>query len=405
MSTYPKTIRIAATTTLLLCWLQPVGSRADSIYSRAGIGLQHYFTGAKSFGMGGAGIAMFSDRSLNYLNPAALPYLRVTRFDGNLLYESNNIKQPNQENSFGNTIFQGVQITLPVKAGHTIGFGILPVSQVSYRIESNQTTSDFVATGSLTGSGGLAKLFMNYGGRLNDWLAVGAGFNFYFGRIENTTRVVFSTSGYDPTRNIHSAYMRGVGGQFGLALQPSDKIAAGAIFRFESKLNLDLQDEFIFGKRSDIIKGKLEMPFTQGYGFAFRPSPSVRLMGDVLFENWGSVPAQNILGAQTVNTFTGAGGIELIPTQRNNAGLFRTFYYRVGFRTAKLPYRDENGREVSENVLTFGLTVPFLADRSKFDIGFEIGQRGSLGKNPAEEKIFRMVLGVTSGEIWFQRPR
>lgn len=379
-------------------------ARANSIYSRYGIGIVQYYTGARSFGMGGAGIAVLSSASLNYMNPAALPFVRATRFDGSMHYERTDIDIAGQTGRLENTRFHSVQFALPIKNGAAVAFGLAPFSEVNFTIESRISGEAYEGTQSRIGSGGVVNGFVKFGVRVTPWLLAGAGFDVYFGRIENTLRVLFDTPDYDPTRDVRAAYVRGLGGHFGLAFLLGQKLTLGSVVHLPARLDVDEEKEFIFGEVRDLHEGQVKLPLRLGYGVAFQATQALLLTGDFSMQQWGDISSASLRGAQGVDTRVIAAGLELWPQGRRNA-LLKKLIYRAGFRTSKLPYYDANGTEVTENLFTFGITVPFLGDRSKFDLGLEFGTRGKLDENIAEEKVVRLHLGITGGELWFQRQR
>ena len=67
-------------------------------------------------------------------------------------------------------------------------------------------------------------------------------------------------------------------------------------------------------------------------------------------------------------------------------------------------YKDGHPPDVvRERFLTFGLTLPFAEDQAALTIGFELGRRGDLSRNEAEETLYRQSVAICGWEKWFQR--
>ncbi|RMD94657.1 MAG: hypothetical protein D6814_14260 [Calditrichaeota bacterium] len=397
--TFPKSLLILCS--LILATFRPV--HADSIFSQQGIGLNRYYTSVASVGMGGAGIASFNPFTLHYMNPAALSFFKLTRFDGSMLIENINVKLPNQTGRFANSNFNSIQVAIPLKTGYAIGFGLQPYSLVAFELSGPVETPAYRAMQTLEGSGSVTRGFLRFGGRIGKNFAYGLGMDVYFGRIQRTWRLNFETSGFRNTRDQVSSYIRGLSGHIGVIAKLSAKLNAGAVVYFPATLDYTTDITLVFGPRTDMTEGKVKLPLSHGYGINYHPSNKWQLVADVFLQSWGDIAPEDIFNAQTANTVVGAVGAEYTPTLDQTKFLIKRMSYRVGFRTRKLPYLDTNGEAVHENVFTFGVTLPYYFYRSKIDFGFEVGKRGSLSKNTAEETIFRMVVGFTSGEKWFKR--
>ncbi len=388
---------------LLLLSLATQALAGNSIYSRIGIGLPRYTTTISAVGMGGAGMATLDRSTLHYLNPAALSFYSITRFDGSGFMESNRIKLSDQTGELSNSNFYSFQVAIPVKRGWGIGLGLMPYTQVAYSFTGQVKTTAYQGEQTLEGKGALTHGFLRLGGSIGSRLVFGLGLDVYFGRIERTWNLEIETVGFRNTRDIFAYYMRGLGASAGVVVRPLHSLNVGAVVSLPASLNYTTNVNFAFGPGTDIAEGTLKLPLSQGVGVSFYPSDKWLLAADVYMQKWSSIDSANIFGARTTDVIVAAFGVEFTPSTDQNEGIFRRMSYRVGFRSSNLPYLDDLGQEVQERVVTFGFTLPYYFYRSKIDFGFEFGQRGSLDKNFAEEQVFRMVVGITSGEKWFER--
>ncbi len=387
----------------LILGLESQSFAGNSIYSRLGIGLPRYTTTIGAAGMGGAGIATLDRSTLHYMNPAALSFYSITRFDGSGLLERNRVALSDQTGEYANSNFYSFQVAIPVKQGWGIGLGLLPYTQVSYSLTGPVNTTAYQGEQSLEGRGALTHGFLRLGGSLGSRLVFGVGLDVYFGRIERIWKVDIETIGFRDTRDVFSYYMRGLGASAGVVIRPLNTLNVGAVVSLPASLQYTSNVTFSFGPSTDIADGTLQLPLSQGVGVSFYPSEKWLLAADVYLQKWSEVEGGTIFGARTTDVRVVATGIEFTPTTDQNEGIFRRMSYRVGVRLSNLPYLDDLGEVVEEQVVTFGFTLPYYFYRSKIDFAFEFGRRGKLGKNYAEENVFRMVVGITSGEKWFER--
>ena len=61
-----------------------------------------------------------------------------------------------------------------------------------------------------------------------------------------------------------------------------------------------------------------------------------------------------------------------------------------------------NGTGINQLSVFAGLTFP-LGFGDSFDLGLEFSQRGTLDSNLIQENFFRINIGLSFGELWFQR--
>lgn len=376
---------------------------AGSIYSRFGIGIPRYYVSARAFAMGGAGIAVASNTSLNYINPAVLSYFNVTMIDASVFAEKTDVLVPNARGEFSNTVFNGFMALVPVKKGYVVSFGLQPYSFVSYDFSSPLETDDFLATQSLIGEGSLTRGFLKLGVGITHWLRLGIGADFYLGRIKRTWRFFYDTPGYEPSRDAASSSILGMSGHAGLLFDFGKKLKLGATVTLPASLRSSTEIRYIFNETEEISSNSIGLPFSQVYGIAFAPIANFEFVADYSMQSWGSIAPENMFGTEAVNTYQASVGFEILPSLKRTAPFYKRMRFRAGAKMSKLPYLDINGEEIDEKFLTFGFSLPHAPNHSVLDFGFEYGKRGEASVNTAEEDIFRFVLSITSGEKWFVR--
>lgn len=376
---------------------------ASSIFSRTGVGIIRYNPGAMAMGMGGVGLADANVLSIPHLNPAGLSFTSLTRFEGSFLFENTDVTFSADDARFAKATFNTFRVIFPVKSGFGLGLGLEPFSDVAYKLVRPVEYEGNSGAESLTGSGGLQHGFIELGGKITNWLRVGASFDAYFGRIENTWRLIFDDPSFNPSVDETSTYIDGIGGHVGLILQLGKHVDAGAVFYFPTTLTAETQRVFQFGDQTEKQVSDLKLPFAHGYGLTITPYARFQAGVDLFLQSWSDIQPDEFLSVAVDNTYRLGVGLAYTPSTEFLAGFLSRLTYRAGFNTSTLPYLNANGDQIHENLVSFGLGVPFNFGVSKIDFGFEYGKRGSLEKFGAEEKIFRFVLTVTGGERWFLR--
>ena len=379
---------------------------ANSIYSRLGIGMPKSYPGAQAFALGGGGIALINPNTPQYLNPASINFIGITRFSGSFFYEGTDVTLGGLSGRFADAGFNSTQFSFPLGQHFSFGVGLSPYTNVAYAFETELDGFDSNVRQTVSGTGGINRLFLSFGAQMGGWLALGAGMDSYIGNIQNTWRVFFNDEKFRDTRNQENAYVRGIGFRFGAMARLGKYINLGAVLRLPVGLKSDVETIYNFsGGTSGVQQGTVTLPSMQGFGVTLKPISQLLLLGDMIFEKWGEVPASELLNTTATNITKISYGIEYRHSTEHNVAYLKRMSFRAGFRNAELPYFDSNGNRVSEQFITFGLSLPYEYNNSQVDLGFEFGTRGSLVDNGTEEKVFRFIASVGSGERWFYRPK
>jgi hypothetical protein len=76
--------------------------------------------------------------------------------------------------------------------------------------------------------------------------------------------------------------------------------------------------------------------------------------------------------------------------------------YRAGFSMGK-NYLALDGKNLPEYEADFGFGFPLKRVLSEISLSGELYHLGSLKENPLEISMFRMTLGITLNDRWFQK--
>lgn len=187
--------------------------------------------------MGGTGIAYTEPFSILSANPASYAAARYIGSEGLVrpVFQGGIrglfVQQSTDGSSSKRTDaqFMGLNVGIPFGKGKWgLGFGIVPFSDVGYKLSEKATVDEATVSYEYTGTGGLNRVFAGLGrvlwqekpdslGHLGGRLAVGANFEFIFGSIEQTRKAAYPRSlAYTSISAFSSLVLRAPTGSFGV---------------------------------------------------------------------------------------------------------------------------------------------------------------------------------------------
>jgi hypothetical protein len=426
-------------------------AQQNSPFTRFGLG--EYYTNQHviSRSMGGL-TAAYADglnnnvgQSINIGNPATYSGMYVTTFDLGFTIDSRtlNSKTPLSKFNTNNFIPSYITIGIPLSKAKGLGlaFGLKPISNISYSIQTNERiAADSLAT-VYEGSGGMNQAFVGIGKK---WKGFSIGFNtgFNFGRKEIITRKIFlnDTVNYYNAKSGTNTSFSGLflegGLQYEFSLHKKEVVETKTISNYLVRFGLtgtlkqnmnalqdvtkqtyvvnstsgDIKVDSVFEQSN--VKGTIALPSTYAAGITFHKtvaSPSG------LFEMW-SIGAEYTATQWTKYRFYNAAdqlndswqfkiGTQFCPGPGPGSGYWSSVNYRLGYHMGK-DYLNPDGNGLKKYGFSFGAGLPVRKWRT-FDnqftflnTAFEFGKRGS-GVNNITESYFQVSLGMSLSDLWF----
>ncbi len=237
----------------------------NSPYSRFGIGDLNSITFARNLALGGTEIGLNQPLSINYGNPAAYSNLWFTTYEAGADFKQYEFKNSSAVHRSHTASLSYFDFAFPIKAQKwSLGFGLLPYSNVGYSITENKTT-DFGDSEirNYQGSGGLNNFHIGSGIKLNKKLSFGVNTEYLFGSLNNNRKIYFLSPFYfdseiNKSTSIGSFHFK-TGLQYSLDSLPFAK--SDSVLVFEKKI-CALQDslaKLINDNRSDTTSEKYEL--------------------------------------------------------------------------------------------------------------------------------------------------
>jgi hypothetical protein len=393
---------------------QPTGSP----YTRYGIGDLVYSPNTRALGMGGAGIALPSNSTIDLYNPAAWTRINLTRFTISGSYNGLTTSDAANSSNYGNINFNDAMLAIPFSTSNGIvfAFGLSRYSTVGYTLQEDVSQSGFNYTLVRHGEGGISQAHIGLSMDLRSDLSIGAMFDYNFGTIQHNIEQQQTNSLYSNAAVERQVQLQGPGFTFGtiytgfsnLLHLESSILSIGASVTTTSYLHTN-QEVYVKSTVSTNIAAdttknelpKLKLPYSVIAGIAYS-AEHYSVASDIAIQNWNDPYAIGILIPMVRNTYRWSFGGEFTPKRVPNAPYFQRVSYRLGtFYNAT--YYTLNGQPLNEFGFTGGMNLPFIGD-TRMNVAGEYGTRGTTDYGLQKEKFFRLTFSLTGAERWFLRP-
>lgn len=380
---------------------------SSSPYSFYGIGEVRFKGTAEARAMGGVAVEQDSIH-INLQNPASFANLKLTSFAIGGTFNTSTLKTDSKSESAQRSTLDYMAVALPFgKFG--VGFGLIPYSSVGYKI---RTYTDDTATSGATYSstGGVNKVFLGLGYKINSSLSVGADLNYNFGTIEviNSQAINDVQSG---TRETNTAKLSGasfsVGAMYKAKLNKKLNFYSSLSYAFDN--DIKSENSRVIGTSAESTTVDLAnrtIPFsskisaTAGIG----ESKKWLLGGKVVYQ--GASDLSNAYNQSANVGYGRSGSVSLggyyIPDYTSFTSYLKRVVYRGGLKYEKsgLVVSSES---INDLGLTLGLGLPITGSFSNINIGFEVGKRGTTSSGLIQDNYANISVGLSLNDKWFEK--
>ncbi len=399
-----------------------------SPYSRFGLGEIHNPGNIRSLGMGSSGIALRSNKQINYINPASFTATDTLSFLFDFgMYGFYNTYHSNESSaSLGNFNLHHLSFSFPVTKWWKASAGIFPYTSVGYNI---QEPSDIPNVGNVNfyynGNGGLNKLYFGNSVEFFNSLSVGISLEYLFGNIFYARRLSLDKENMGAIPRIENKLV--VGGMvynFGLQYYKVFKekyfITLGAAFenKPDIKSTSHLLSELNFPGKSAMVgdsillstlyiiqnetsRGTIKYPGNLGLGLSFGIHNKLVLSADYYRQDWSNALIMS-KNDSLVNSTSANFGIEFTPSGTSVQNYFGRINYRIGayFTNSYISIRNQ---QIKDSGMTFGIGLPLRSTQTTFNVAYILGTRGTLHNELIKENYDIWHIGVTLHDIWFRK--
>lgn len=400
----------------------------SSPYSDYGVGLLEPGVFAFGRGMGGISQGMRSPVDVNVGNPASYSALRLTTFEAGLFggvrgLTQGDISQTNHD--FG---LSYISLAFPVSSKWGSSVGLMPFSNVGYRVV-NETKLDTTNVSYInTGEGGLSQFYIGNSYAFSPNLSIGVNVAYLFGSIEQAWATEFPDNQflYRNGKVVDAFRANGFRFTFGLqgGVKLSDEVRLTYGYTGTLKTNLNAHSDLLqysynsvdgienLIDTTEVLIGadnKLHLPASHKAGFTINSHGKWLFGADVSYSDWGGFSRTSAYQPERAQRDLGkslglAAGFQYVPDPESVSSYLKLVNYRAGFNYQKMPV-SINGRNINETSISLGLGMPFLSRElnsyGKFNLGVEFGQRGTNDGSLIRERFAIFNVGITYSTRWF----
>lgn len=398
-----------------------------SPYSIVGIGDIEKSSFDRTTGMGYAGVALSSSKSLYNVNPASYSYLddyffhveTSIRYKG-VSYAGKPITDGANSSSAG-LVSKKIVFAIKLKPKWGFSFGLLPFSTTNYSFAAKKTVqgTGFSTNANYQGSGSVNQAYVASSYKIVKGFSVGLQASYLFGQQlqEETIATDLSSGSLYTKRNISlSKGFLLAGMQYNTAISKKWNIAFGATISNKTKLDANysllVKDGTATIENNENYKNSyftLPVMFTIGIAATLKDKYTFAL--DYNHQDWGSAKNTGV-NYTLVNSDRVSAGFQFskkkpLPAIYQNYAA-KNATYEKSFLQAGVFYSNSYLKMYGQQLKDYGFTIGggFNSMRGLGVQGaLEFGQRGTTANGLIKENYTQFTLTLMYKESWFGKRR
>lgn len=385
----------------------------SSPYSRFGLGDLQGNAFPVYNALGGGVTALSSSNSVNPSNPASYTSFRANSFlfSTGGLHNTTQIQNSTDKQVVNNSAFSHLTIAFPISSKLGASFGMLPYSNIGYTLNARDTVvnADMI----YTGDGGLSKVY--FGGAYEPFKGFSVGINasYLFGGLNRRKKLDYDDESFFDSRSNSSINLKGYYYELGLLykkeLANEKELSFGLTANNNSTLRAKRTNivetisgpyEIVKDTASNVVEwGEVTLPNYISTGLMYRDGEKWLLIADYSMQNWADY---TLLGESDdlSNSMRLSGGLQYTPEFNSVTKYYKRMQYRLGAAYSNTPLT-LNDTQLKEMSVSFGFGIPVKKSRTKYDVSFTLGQRGTTDNSLIKEQFVKFGLSVSYDGIWF----
>lgn len=402
---------ICALLLTILAQVAVAQNNTNSPYTRYGYGDLSNQSFGNSKAMGGVAFGLRDGSQINPINPASYTAIDSLTFlfEGGVSLQNANFSDGILKQNAKNSSFDYLAMQFRLRPWMAMSIGLLPFSSVGYSVSGSEsaTSTTPAAVKTLTGDGGLHQLYVGLGFKVMKNLSVGANVSYFWGDITRTLTMLYpaSSSAYsymEQTGVSITDYKLDFGAQYTYDFNKKHAMTLGVVFSPKHNLN---NDTYVQTQASTVtvkdVKATFGLPNAFGAGVTYMYDQRLTVGMDYSLQKWGDVSYMNDSHAFCDQSRISLGA-EYIPNQLGRSYLAHVKYRLGGYYTTPY-YKIEGKRASREYGISGGFGLPLPRSRSIVSLTAQFVRVKGLETNMLDENIFRVSLGITFNERWFQK--
>jgi hypothetical protein len=387
----------------------------SSPYSRFGLGDLQGNAFPVYNALGGGVAALSSSNSVNPSNPASYTSFRANSFlfSTGGLHNTTQIQNSTDKQVVNNSAFSHLTIAFPISSKLGASFGMLPYSNIGYTLNARDTlvNADMI----YTGDGGLSKVY--FGGAYEPFNGFSLGINasYLFGGLNRRKKLDYDDESFFDSRSNSSINLKGYYYELGLLykkeLANEKELSFGLTANNNSTLRAKRTNivetisgpyEIVKDTSSNVVEwGEVTLPNYISTGLMYRDGDKWLLIADYSMRNWADY---TLLGESDdlSNSMRLSGGLQYTPEFNSVTKYYKRMQYRLGAAYSNTPLTlNDTQLQLKEMSVSFGFGIPVKKSRTKYDVSFTLGQRGTTDNSLIKEQFVKFGLSVSYDGIWF----
>lgn len=393
-------------------------NNTSSPYSMYGIGETTELVNGRSAGMGGAGMALRSNKIINPLNPASLTSLDSMNFyyDIGLMSRVTWARSSSEKNRLIDGNVTGVSIATRVNKRWYAAAGFAPKSSIGYNIRYDYIIDgiDIPYSSYWSGTGGFTELYLDNGFLITERLSLGLHTAFMFGPMNHykNTVVVAPGSVETTTKSSEGGYYGfsgAIGFQYVIPVKDEGaSLTLGGNYDIETNLygkyeELIIQTSSSNGYRDtleysgDKISSGEKLPQGYGVGIAYSSKDDFTATIDFKQSFWNSVETSDSIYKDQTGF---AAGLEYIPN-RKSRNYINKIAYRLGggYDNGYLLLVED--QPITSWNLTAGVGLPVGNNNNQVNFAIQFGNKGTFDDRLVRERFLGFTLSFNFSDIWY----
>jgi hypothetical protein len=381
---------------------------ANSIYSAYGIGDVNIRDINAYSPMGGVGVALKSERTLNELNPASYSGLTNYRHILEIAAIGSSVNYVSANNNLQATDFNIRRAAFGMNLFKHVGtvFGISKYSLVSYQTSGTRSLQGSTTSldEKIKGSGGINRAFFSNSLAIGKHLSIGVSTGLLFGSVNKKEIIGFNSSGgiiVDNNDYYNHAFINS-GIQYSFKTGKFTWMAGGT---YQPAMNLNRQiTNQITDLSAVVLKGTTTTNTTFRYPSQFSGGISVKRGGsllafDYIQQNW-KVTGYSGNGFTTTNLKNFALGYSYTSYKNGPFGKIERASILAGFQH-DLSYVILNGKQVETTAGSLGVNLPGKSGAFNYTLGVRAGQRGEVAYPLVKEKFVELTFNISLAGLFY----
>lgn len=407
-------------------------SGTNSPYSQYALGELADPSGGVGKGMNGLGIAFRDHAQVNHLNPASYSAIDSLSFifDLGLSGQISNFKEGNKRINARSANFEYAVAGFRMARHLGFSFGVIPFSNIGYNYSVTNRIGTEGSSGYSTvfkGNGGLHEVFIGMGWEPFRGISFGVNGGYLWGSYDRSVVNTYSEASTSLSK-YYSADVRNYKVDFGVQLttrlSKKDRLTLGATYGLGHEIGGDPTCKIVSTNSSTGIadttsyprKGELqlELPTTIGAGLMWNHNNRWRVGADYKWQKWADVGLLEYSSENGVADYKSVKGLcndlhkmslglEFCPNPESRRSYMHRIRYRAGVAYTT-PYLKINGQDGPKEIsASMGLGIPFYRPNSISTLNISAQWVRQDSKQFITSNTFRITIGVTFNERWFDK--